>query len=130
MIEAVIFDWAGTTVDYGSLAPVIAFKKAFKDAGIELSDEDIRRDMGTAKWDHIGRILELDDVKQQWQLKYSKESTDDDRKKIYADFQEALLHYLRECTELKSGVLKTFNYLKEYGIKVATTLIIALTIPT
>jgi hypothetical protein len=27
MIEAVIFDWAGTTVDYGSLAPVIAFKK-------------------------------------------------------------------------------------------------------
>lgn len=67
MIEAVIFDWAGTTVDYGSLAPVIAFKKAFADVGIELSDDDIRRDMGMAKWDHIGRILELDDVKQQWE---------------------------------------------------------------
>jgi len=121
MIEAVIFDWAGTTVDYGSLAPVIAFKKAFKDAGIELSDEDIRRDMGMAKWDHIGKILELDDVKQQWQQKYSKEPNNDDREKIYADFQEALLRYLKESTELKSGVLKTFNYLKEYGIKVATT---------
>ncbi|MFC6175628.1 phosphonoacetaldehyde hydrolase [Companilactobacillus huachuanensis] len=121
MIEAVIFDWAGTTVDYGSLAPVIAFKKAFKDAGIELSDEDIRQDMGMAKWDHIGRILELNDVKQQWEQKYSKEPNDDDRKKIYADFQEALLRYLRESTELKSGVIKTFNYLKEYGIKVATT---------
>lgn len=41
MIEAVIFDWAGTTVDYGSLAPVIAFKKAFKDVGIELTDSEI-----------------------------------------------------------------------------------------
>ena len=121
MIEAVVFDWAGTTVDYGSLAPVIAFKKAFKNAGIELSDEDIRRDMGMAKWDHIGKILQLDDVKQRWTDKYSTLPTDDDRKKIYADFQTSLLHYLREYTELKSGVLKTFNYLKEYGIKVATT---------
>lgn len=121
MIEAVIFDWAGTTVDYGSLAPVIAFKKAFKDAGIDLSDDDIRQDMGMAKWDHIGKILELDDVKKQWEEKYSTLPTNDDRKKIYTDFQSALIHYLKEYTELKSGVLRTFNYLKEYGIKVATT---------
>ena len=26
-IEAVIFDWAGTTVDYGCMAPVQAFVK-------------------------------------------------------------------------------------------------------
>src|SRR5699024_2224974 len=115
------FDWAGTTVDYGSLAPVIAFKKAFKDARIELSDEEIRRDMGMAKWHHIGKILELDDVKQQWQEKYSDLPNNDDRKKIYAGFQQSLIHYLKEYTELKSGVLKTFNYLKDYGIKVATT---------
>ena len=121
MIEAVIFDWAGTTVDYGSLAPVIAFKKAFKNAGIDLSDEDVRKDMGMAKWDHIGKILKLEDVKQQWKKKYSKLPDNDDRKKIYNDFQQSLLRYLKEYTELKSGVLKTFNYLKEYGIKVATT---------
>ena len=29
MIEAVIFDWAGTTVDYGCFAPVKAFMEAF-----------------------------------------------------------------------------------------------------
>lgn len=28
--EAVIFDWAGTTVDYGSFAPVQAFMEALK----------------------------------------------------------------------------------------------------
>lgn len=27
MIEAIVFDWAGTTIDYGCLAPVSSFKK-------------------------------------------------------------------------------------------------------
>mgnify|MGYP000741963126 CR=1 FL=1 len=30
-IEAVIFDWAGTTVDYGCFAPVQAFTEVFKE---------------------------------------------------------------------------------------------------
>ena len=34
-IEAVIFDWAGTTVDYGCFAPVQAFMEVFKSFGIE-----------------------------------------------------------------------------------------------
>ena len=29
-IEAVIFDWAGTTVDFGCFAPVQAFVEVFK----------------------------------------------------------------------------------------------------
>ena len=33
-IEAVIFDWAGTTVDFGSMAPVQAFIRAFEKFGI------------------------------------------------------------------------------------------------
>ena len=33
--EAVIFDWAGTTVDYGCFAPVQAFVEVFKEYGVE-----------------------------------------------------------------------------------------------
>lgn len=29
-IEAVVFDWAGTTVDFGCFAPVQAFVEVFK----------------------------------------------------------------------------------------------------
>lgn len=32
--EGIIFDWAGTTVDYGCMAPVRAFDEAFKSFGI------------------------------------------------------------------------------------------------
>ena len=38
-IEAVIFDWAGTTVDFGSLSPVGAFMEAFRRAGVEVTEE-------------------------------------------------------------------------------------------
>ena len=33
-IEGVIFDWAGTTVDYGCFAPVRAFAEIFREYGI------------------------------------------------------------------------------------------------
>ena len=41
-IEAVIFDWAGTTVDFGSFAPVQAFIKAFEEFGITPTVDEVR----------------------------------------------------------------------------------------
>ena len=38
-IKGVIFDWAGTWVDFGCSSPVSAFKEAFRRAGIEVTDE-------------------------------------------------------------------------------------------
>ena len=38
--DAVIFDWAGTTVDYGCFAPVQAFIEVFKHFGIEPTMEE------------------------------------------------------------------------------------------
>jgi phosphonoacetaldehyde hydrolase len=37
MIKAVIFDWAGTAVDYGCMAPVQSFVKGFLSDGIEIT---------------------------------------------------------------------------------------------
>ena len=49
-IEAVIFDWAGTTVDYGCFAPVQVFTEVFKNAGVEPTMEEVREPMGMLKW--------------------------------------------------------------------------------
>ena len=51
MIKTVIFDWAGTTVDFGCMAPVHAFRNAFLEKGIQLTDKEIREPMGKLKWD-------------------------------------------------------------------------------
>ena len=57
-LEAVVLDWAGTTIDHGSLAPVRAITELFSRHQIALSDTEARRDMGLYKKDHIRRILE------------------------------------------------------------------------
>lgn len=48
-IEAIIFDWAGTTVDYGSFAPVRAFQEVFRQYGLEPTMEETRHAHGHAE---------------------------------------------------------------------------------
>lgn len=121
MIKTVIFDWAGTTVDYGSCAPVVAFKKAFNRAGITILDSEIRRNMGIAKWDHINKIMEIPRIEDQWKEIYHRLPNNEDRENVYGLFQEALIKHLKDSTELKPGMLEAFNYLTEHNIRVATT---------
>ena len=52
-IEAVIFDWAGTTVDYGCFAPVEVFLEVYKNRGVNITLEEAREPMGMLKIDHI-----------------------------------------------------------------------------
>ena len=61
-IEAVIFDWAGTTVDFGSTAPVQAFIEAFGKFGIAPTLEEVREPMGMPKWDHIHKMMQMDRI--------------------------------------------------------------------
>ncbi len=56
-VKAVILDWAGTTVDHGSLAPVRVLQEVFAGRGVPISEEEARRDMGVLKIDHIRKIL-------------------------------------------------------------------------
>lgn len=61
-IKAVVFDWAGTTVDYGCFAPVRAFLEVFREAGIQPAMEEVRGPMGVLKRDHIRMMLEMDRI--------------------------------------------------------------------
>lgn len=71
-IEAVIFDWAGTTVDFGCFAPVQAFVEVFKQYGIEPTMEEVREPMGMLKIDHIRTMLGMPRIRQCWVEKYGK----------------------------------------------------------
>ena len=61
--DAVIFDWAGTTVDYGSFAPVQAFIKAFEEFGITPTIEEVRAPMGMLNLDHIRTMLSMERIR-------------------------------------------------------------------
>ena len=77
-IQGVIFDWAGTTVDFGCFAPVSAFAEAFRKAGIDVTLEETRAPMGKLKIEHIRTMLAMPAVKARWTcLLYTSPSSRD-----------------------------------------------------
>ncbi|MEW9925477.1 phosphonoacetaldehyde hydrolase [Clostridium butyricum] len=58
-IEGIIFDWAGTAVDFGCFAPVNVFIEIFKQAGIDVTMEEARIPMGMLKRDHIKTMMDV-----------------------------------------------------------------------
>ncbi|BCZ27869.1 hypothetical protein EUBC25_19560 [Claveliimonas bilis] len=91
--EAVIFDWAGTTVDYGCFAPVQVFTEVFKNAGVEPTMEEVREPMGMLKWDHIRTMLEMPRIKAAWREKYGRDPEDADADKMYESYERPFLRY-------------------------------------
>ena len=68
-IEGVIFDWAGTTVDFGCFAPVRAFLEVFREAGVEANIDEARAPMGLLKRDHIRAMLNTPQLRNRWEMR-------------------------------------------------------------
>lgn len=77
-IQMVVFDWAGTTVDYGSSAPGDVFDRVFASAGIHLTKEEINRPMGMEKKAHIRELLSCASGNRQWAEVYKRAWTEVD----------------------------------------------------
>lgn len=119
--EAVIFDWAGTTVDYGCFAPVQVFTEVFKNAGVEPTMEEVREPMGMLKWAHIRTMLEMPRIKEAWKELYGREPEDADADKMYESYEPSLLGILDQYSAPKPYVLETVKALRDKGIKIGST---------
>jgi phosphonoacetaldehyde hydrolase len=100
-LQAVVFDWAGTIVDHGSFAPVVAFQKAFRSVGVSLTDNEIRADMGKDKKKHIQEIIQTHNLQN-----CSVES-------IYKKFEEELRHSIQDRCHWIKGADDTIRRLKQ-----------------
>ena len=120
-LQCVIFDWAGTTVDYGAISPVKAFMQAFKSAGIEVTEEETRIPMGMLKRDHITTMLAMPRIRDLWVDAYQKEPDEDDVERIYQSFEPSLFSVLEKCCDLKPYVLEAVELLRSQGIKIGST---------
>ena len=90
-LEAVILDWAGTTVDFGCFAPVQAFLDGFAAFGIHPTLEEVRAPMGLLKWGHIHTMMQMPRISAEWEAVHGRPWTREDVDAIYQG-TEALLH--------------------------------------
>ena len=85
-VKAVIFDWAGTVVDYGSLAPMGAFVETFAEFGVTISIEEARGPMGLAKRPHTAAIIALPRVSAAWAERHGHPPAEADVDAVYSVF--------------------------------------------
>ena len=102
--QLIVFDWAGTTVDYGCFAPVNAFALAFQKFGVNPTVEEIRAPMGMLKRDHIRTMLAMPAIQRQWQ---ENQGAADEAavEKIYGVFEDSLMESLADYAAPKPGVV-------------------------
>jgi phosphonoacetaldehyde hydrolase len=120
-VEAVIFDWAGTMVDFGSLAPVRAVTEIFARHGVAISSDDARRDMGIYKKDHIRRILQMPHVEQQWRERTGNAPDEKAVDTLFTDFQPAQMQVLASYSSLIPGAARIAGELRSRGLKIGST---------
>ncbi len=120
-ISAVVFDWAGTIIDFGSHAPMQAFVRLFAQYGIELSIEEARGPMGLPKWKHINTLGNLPHILLQWEEKFNRSFTAADTDELYAVFTPMNAAAVLDYSQLIPGFLSTVEILRGQGIKVGTT---------
>jgi phosphonoacetaldehyde hydrolase len=119
-IKAVVFDWAGTMIDFGSCAPVEAMTAAFAQAGINISAAQVRRDMGRAKRDHVEAILLSPEVVIAWQAAHRTHPTTADGDRIYAALEPLMAESAARHTVLIPGAAEIATSLRAAGVKIGS----------
>ncbi len=120
-LQAVIFDWAGTTVDYGCFSPAAVFINVFKNHGIALTIDQARGPMGLMKRDHLRALAALPAVAAQWQAGHGRPWTEADIDAMFAEFVPLQVACLAEFAEPIPGVPEAVAELRRRGLKIGST---------
>ncbi len=120
-IRCCIFDWAGTTVDYGCFAPLEVFVRVFEKRGITITEQEARAPMGMAKREHIRELCRIPRIASQWNDRFGADPADSDVESLYADFEPMLFECLSGYSRPIDGVIETVSLLKQKGVKIGST---------
>ncbi|RFC49833.1 MAG: phosphonoacetaldehyde hydrolase [Verrucomicrobia bacterium] len=119
--ELIIFDWAGTLVDFGCCAPLAAFCRAFENAGLPISDETARGPMGSHKRDHVREILHDPEVAERVRRQLGREPDEALVQAIYDDFAALLPAELPVYGAAIPGVVEALDWLRERRVRIGST---------
>jgi len=120
-LKALVLDWAGTTVDFGSLAPARTLQRLFSRLHITLTEQETRHGMGLPKKEHIRGILSLPSVCDAWRELHDRIPTDADVNEIYATFIPLQFSCLEEYSSVIPGVPEIVERIRMSGLKIGST---------
>jgi phosphonoacetaldehyde hydrolase len=119
--DLVVFDWAGTMVDFGCQAPVIALREVFALRGVIIGDAVLREHMGKAKIDHVRAILRDPVVADAWTRLRGSAPVEADIGDLMTDLGPRMREQAALASRLIGGARATVETLRSEGIKIASS---------
>lgn len=120
-IAAVVLDWAGTTVDFGSRAPVAAMRAVFEHAGVAISEQEARRPMGKAKREHIAALLDDPEIRERWRSSLGRTPDESDLDRIYTQFLSMQADSVAEFSGVIEGCVEAIAECRRMGLKIGSS---------
>jgi len=120
-IQAVVFDWAGTTVDHGSRAPAQVFQEIFRRRGVDITVAEARGPMGRAKHEHIALVAALPRVANTWQQVHGMPVSAADVLAMYHDFLPLQKEILAHGSDVIPGIVDAVQTLRQAGLKIGSS---------
>lgn len=119
--DAVIFDWAGTMIDPGCKAPVLAFRRAFEADGLDADDVTIRKFMGLPKREHVIGMLEEPPIKAAFQARFGRDWAEADVARLYQATTDAMMGAVGDRCVPVPGAPETLQLLRDKGLRIGST---------
>jgi len=119
-LQAVVLDWAGTVVDFGSFAPTQIFVEAFGEFGVAVSLEEARGPMGMGKWDHIRTLCNLPQIAERYRAVFDRLPTDEDVTALYERFMPLQIEKIALHSAVIPGALEAIHTLRGQGLKIGS----------
>ena len=120
-LQAVLFDWAGTTIDHGSRAPAAVFLEIFRREGVTITEAEAREPMGRAKCDHIATVAQMPRVSAAWAAVHGATPTMADVDRMYAEFLPLQQATLGQHVDIIPGVIETVAACRARGMKIGSS---------
>ena len=119
-LQAVVLDWAGTVVDFGSFAPTQIFVEAFAEFGVAVSLEEARGPMGMGKWDHIRTLCNQPQIAERYRAVFDRLPSDEDVTALYERFMPLQIEKIALHSALIPGALDAIAALRDQGLKIGS----------
>jgi len=119
--KAVVFDWAGTVIDFGSFAPMGAFVETFAKFDVEVTIADARKPMGLPKRAHIAAMLAEPHIAGRWKSAHGSLPGEAEIDRVYEVFVPRNVEVVTDYCTLVPGVADVVAYLKQRNIKIGST---------
>ncbi|MFK8253712.1 phosphonoacetaldehyde hydrolase [Ancylobacter terrae] len=120
-LKALILDWAGTAVDFGSRAPMGAFVAAFARFGVGITIAEARGPMGLPKRDHVAALLTDPAIAQRWQAAHGRAPGEADIDAVLAVFEPLNIEVIADHADLIPGLVEVIAGARARGLKIGST---------